>query len=92
MSGQLKLLAEDAADLEIVSAAMQDALLRVADISVDKKQRRFTVMLNRFRWETTDGGNWSRTAAPFTGVYGIAGEDFPYTGGSNAWAGTLIYP
>lgn len=73
MSGQLKLLAEDAADLEIVSAAMQDALLRVADISVDKKQRRFTVMMNRFRWEATDGGanERIRSALSLEGVLGV---------------------
>ena len=28
-------------------------------------------------WETTDGGNWSRVAVPFTGDYKIDGYDFP---------------
>lgn len=43
-------------------------------------------------WETSDGGNWSRTAAPFTGDYAISGESFPDTGEASAWSGTLIYP
>lgn len=49
--GLLRLMAEDEADLDIIGAAVQDALLRVGDMSLDKKARRFTVMLNRFRWE-----------------------------------------
>ena len=28
-------------------------------------------------WETTDGGNWSRVAVPFTGSYAMDGYDFP---------------
>lgn len=51
MSEGLKLLAEDAADLDIIAAAAQDALLRVRDISFDKKARRFAAFINRFRWE-----------------------------------------
>jgi hypothetical protein len=51
MSGMLKLMAEDAADLDIIAAAAQDALLRVGDVSYDKKARRFAAMINRFRWE-----------------------------------------
>ena len=43
-------------------------------------------------WETTDGGNWSRTAVPFTGAYAISGEEFPDTGELSAWSGTLIFP
>lgn len=55
MSGALKLMAEDAADLDIIAAAAQDALLRVGDITYDKKARRFAVLINRFRWEQADG-------------------------------------
>jgi hypothetical protein len=28
-------------------------------------------------WQTTDGGNWSRNAIPFTGDHGVDGYDFP---------------
>jgi hypothetical protein len=51
MAGLLKLMAEDAADLDIIAAAAQDALVRVGDVSFDNKARRFALLLNRFRWE-----------------------------------------
>jgi hypothetical protein len=51
MSGLLKLMAEDAADLDIIGAAVQDALVRVGDISFDHKARRLAMLLSRFRWE-----------------------------------------
>jgi hypothetical protein len=55
MSGQgglLRLRAEDADDLAILSAAAQDALFRVKDAVFDAKGHRFTVVMDRFRWET----------------------------------------
>ena len=51
MAVGLKLMAEDAADLDIIAAAAQDALVRVGDVAFDKKARRFTALINRFRWE-----------------------------------------
>lgn len=74
MSGMLKLMAEDAADLEIIGAAVQDALVRVGEISVDKKARRFTAMINRFRWESVgERGPYERVRAAlsFDGVMGV---------------------
>jgi hypothetical protein len=50
-SDPLRLLAEDADDLEVISAALQDAVAKVGDIEWDAKGRRFTLALNRFRWE-----------------------------------------
>lgn len=47
----LKLLARDAAALEVVSAHAQDALLQVGDMAHEAAMRRFVLMLNRFRWE-----------------------------------------
>lgn len=70
----LKLMAEDAADLEIIGAAVQDALVRVGEISVDKKARRFTAMINRFRWESAgERGPYERVRAAlsFDGVMGV---------------------
>jgi uncharacterized protein YgiM (DUF1202 family) len=43
-------------------------------------------------WETTDGGNWSRSAAPFAGPYAISGQAFPDTGGGNQYEGTEFTP
>jgi len=47
----LRLRAEDAADLEVISAALQDAVFVVGDLAYDARSRRFTAELNRFRWE-----------------------------------------
>jgi hypothetical protein len=47
----LRLLAADAQDLSVISAALQDAVLKVGDIRWEPKARRLTLELNRFRWE-----------------------------------------
>ncbi|WP_333807853.1 DUF2948 family protein [Phenylobacterium sp.] len=49
-SKALKLLAEDAEDLEVVAAALQDAVLKIGDIAWEAKARRLTLTLNRYRW------------------------------------------
>jgi Protein of unknown function (DUF2948) len=74
MPQQLKLLAEDAADLEIIAAAAQDALVRVGELKFDAKARRFVVVMNRFRWETvSDKGPFERirAALSFEGVLAV---------------------
>jgi hypothetical protein len=50
MSG-LKLLAQDAEDVKIISAHLQDAVMRVGDLAYLPKQHRFAALLNRFCWE-----------------------------------------
>lgn len=47
----LRLLAEDADDLHIISAALQDAILRPKDIVWEPSARRVTLQLSRFCWE-----------------------------------------
>jgi len=47
----LQLLAEDQADLAVMSAALQDAVAKVGDIVFESKARRLTIAFNRFRWE-----------------------------------------
>ncbi len=47
----LQLLAEDADDLAVLSAALQDAVAKVRDIVFEPKRRRLTVAFNRYRWE-----------------------------------------
>lgn len=67
----LKLMAEDAGDLDIIAAAVQDALVRMGDITLDARARRFTALLNRFRWETAgENGPYERVRAAlsFEGV------------------------
>jgi hypothetical protein len=74
MADLLKLMAEDASDLDIIGAAAQDALVRVGDISVDKKARRFALLMNRFRWESagqTGPFERVRAALSFESVLGV---------------------
>ena len=63
----LKLLAQDAEDLAVISAAMQDAVAKVGDITFEPKARRLTVAFNRYRWEA-DGGERVRSALQLGGV------------------------
>ena len=53
--GPLRLLAQDSDDLEIISAAMQDAVAKVGDISYEPKARLLTVAFNRYCWEAEGG-------------------------------------
>lgn len=50
----LKLAVFDADDLAVVSAHLQDAVLRVGDLSYLPDRRRFAAVLRRFDWGTTD--------------------------------------
>ena len=50
----LRLLGEDVQDLQVISAALQDAVLKVGDIHWEPAARRLTLELNRFRWETQE--------------------------------------
>lgn len=47
----LKLLAQDAEDLAVISAALQDAVAKIGDIRWDAQGRTLTLACNRFRWE-----------------------------------------
>jgi Protein of unknown function (DUF2948) len=49
------LAAEDAEDLQIVSAKLQDAVARVGDLVWLPKARRFAALFNRFKWENKRG-------------------------------------
>lgn len=51
----LRLLAQDADDLGLISAALQDAVLKLGDIHYEPEARRLTVAVNRFRWEAGRG-------------------------------------
>ena len=49
----LRLLAQDAEDLAVISAALQDAVAKIGDITFDARARRLTLAFNRFRWEAS---------------------------------------
>ena len=52
---QLKLVALDEEDLEIISAHVQDAVIRVGDLQFEASTKRFALAMNRFAWETKTG-------------------------------------
>ena len=64
---RLRLLAQDAEDLQVISAALQDAVAKVGDITYEPAARRLTVALNRYRWEG-QGGQRVRAALQLGGV------------------------
>ena len=76
MSGALlRVRIEDVSDLEVVSAAFQDAVFRVGDAVFDPRARRFTLVANRFRWEA--GRNERiRSALSFDGVFAVKTHRF----------------
>ena len=47
----LNLGAEDAEDLRVISALVQDAVFPISEMSWRASERRFAMLLNRFRWE-----------------------------------------
>ena len=68
----LRLLAQDADDLAVVSAALQDAVAKIGDIAFEPKARRLTVAFNRYRWEA--GGKTRervRSGLQLAGVLGV---------------------
>jgi hypothetical protein len=52
---RLKLIALDREDIEVVSAHLQDAVVKAADIRWRPSEKRVVVALNRFDWETASG-------------------------------------
>jgi hypothetical protein len=66
----LKLLAEDAEDLGVISAALQDATAKIGDIQYEPAARRLTVAFNRFRWEAKKKER-VRSALQFGGVLSV---------------------
>ncbi|PVM83345.1 DUF2948 domain-containing protein [Caulobacter radicis] len=71
----LRLLAQEPADLEVVSAALQDAVAKIGDIRWDAGARTLTLACNRFRWEAGGkrgkGGERVRSALQLGDVTGV---------------------
>ena len=64
----LHLTAFDAEDLGVISAQMQDAVIRFADVGYLKRQRRFALVANRFAWDQLPAKERRRTGLSFNGV------------------------
>jgi hypothetical protein len=63
MTDDLKLLALDGEDLEVISATTQDAVVRVADMGYAAADHRFALLMNRFAWEGDGKGRGLRKRA-----------------------------
>jgi hypothetical protein len=76
----LKLLALDTEDLEVISAHVQDAVVRVADMGYARGDRRFALLMNRFDWESGKGrrdkGLRKRAALHFDAVQSVVTNGF----------------
>jgi len=75
-SDRLKLVAFDEEDLAVLSAHVQDAVLKVGDLVNLPKERRFALGMNRFTWETAEDGSRKdferrRTALTFDRVLSV---------------------
>lgn len=64
--GPLVLGAAAAEDLPVISALVQDAVLTAADMAFDRRARRLTFLLNRFRWEDREAAE--RQGRPYERV------------------------
>lgn len=70
----LRLIALDADDLEVVSAALQDAVTTIGDIRFESGARRLTMTVNRYRWEAPggkSGGERVRAGLQLGGVMSV---------------------
>lgn len=56
----LKLIALDEDDLGIISAHVQDAVMKTGELSFEKRQNRFVVPMKRFAWEKEKKGFFRR--------------------------------
>ena len=76
---ELKLIALDAEDLSVLSANLQDAVLRVADVAYLPREKRFAAIANRFDWATAEQGQGTyarrRAAVRFERVLGAQLHD-----------------
>lgn len=83
---RVKLQAQDAPDLEVMAAHLQDAILRVGDFVWLPKARRFAGLGTRFCWEAVDveksrpkkGKSFfrTRTGFHFDNVLGVQARGF----------------
>ncbi|MGA0540286.1 DUF2948 family protein [Neotabrizicola sp. VNH66] len=71
--GPLHLLAQEAADVTVLSALVQDAVLPLAEMKLDRPRRRFAALLNRFRWEDREAAE--RAGRPFERVRSLLTVD-----------------
>ncbi|HEX3918311.1 MAG TPA: DUF2948 family protein [Caulobacteraceae bacterium] len=69
----LRLLAHDADDLEVIAAALEEAVASIGELEWDARGRRFTLALTRYCWEVPDAllGVRVRAGLQFGGVLAV---------------------
>ena len=84
-SKMLALYAQSQKDLDIISALVQDSILRKQDIRWLKKRHRFTILINRFRWELLSNETKKTIAYKrvksvliFDGILNVLAKDLKY--------------
>lgn len=66
------LAARDEEDLAVLAAKLQDAVAKVGDLVYAKKQRRFSALFNRFKWEAGEKKDIRvRSGLNFEGVLAV---------------------
>ncbi len=73
-SAQLKLRARDVEDMQVIAAFLQDALVPLKDVAYQKRERRFVMVANRFRWENLDSLETGGQAPPAGSAAEPAGD------------------
>lgn len=72
----LKLIALDEEDLAVISAHVQDSVMKVGDLQYLPHEHRFALAMNRFIWEKADGRRKTyercRTALVFDRVKAVS--------------------
>ena len=77
MSDVLKLIARDAAALRVISALLQDAVVKASDMAYLEEQRLFALVANRFKWEVEDEKLRARSGLRFHGVTSVRQKNIP---------------
>lgn len=70
----LKLTALDAEDLDVISAAMQDAVLKVGDIRYLKREKKLALVARRFAWEAEKTNERRLTGLQFARVLAVRSQ------------------
>jgi len=71
----MKLRARDRGDLEVISALLQDALVPLVDATYLRREKRFVLVANRFRWpEAETLGPEAETLGPEAETLGPEAE------------------
>ncbi|MDJ0614474.1 MAG: DUF2948 family protein [Rhizobiaceae bacterium] len=67
----LKLMALDAEDLEVISSCCQDSVLKIGEMTYLPREKRFVLTVNRFAWEKNGEKERRRSVLHFERVQSV---------------------